>query len=576
MLINCGHRACVKFTFVLAVCLLACSSALTQAGRNPTAPSEHPPDKGEKIALRGCLGRSGEYFSLATATAEGWFVLSGQTSQLEKYIGRELTLEGGRGEDIPMEGFFKPFPSFNVDRIIEVFEIRIPKLNASFSSTSAWHTERSERYGVEFAHPGTMDAMQASESPLHSNFVTEEGAIAVSGFGIPGEAYLGTNLRGGFFAIFVNPNITNRPSCMQFAQPGNRNPASSPFVVGKLRYEEIVRGGAAMGAWDSEYYFHIFQNGVCYELAVELDEFSAHTADTGCNIPLLSPVDELNLIRPLIASVSFFRPKVLSLPAVDHYAMPQVTEFTASSQTADDVTNRGLITFSWTTQDADYVEFTYTCVDPSQAEEVGVFSVMISEDGPNRYCQNTPSFEKYSAGHFYRSPNASTNIGFGYFNHDDPTSVVVTITPFSHGVAFPASSKSLTVLVNPYNPFPRGVPTGTRNMTLAYAPTGDGVPSYAQGSLLTIEWTDERPQDPCVNLYLVQDNPSGGESYLLQINGKREIGCLKPATSGSYVWTVTGRYFGSGFRVLARTPGGASGTLGKPFNIVKPAPSPAQ
>ncbi len=326
-----------------------------------------------------------------------------------------------------------------------------------------------------------------------------------------------------------------------------------------------------MGRWDSDYFFHIFQHGLCYELAFGLVEFSARNADTGCNIPLLSQEDELNLIKPLIASVSFFPPTVLPARENNPQSDPRITEFAASSQTAD-VGNRGLITFSWSTQDADYVEFTDTCPNPVDAEQRGVSSVVISENGPNRYCENTESFKTFSSGHFYHSPNSSTQIGFGYFNHDDPTSIVVTITPFSHGAPYPDSSKSLSVTVNPYNPFQRGIPTETRNMTLTYAPAADGTQNYRQGSPLKIIWTDGRTQDPCVNLYLVQDNGAGGENYLLQINGTLEIGCLKPASSGSYTWTVSTKYLGSGFRVLVRTPGGTSGTLSAPFNIVRNPP----
>jgi hypothetical protein len=109
-------------------------------------------------------------------------------------------------------------------------------------------------------------------------------------------------------------------------------------------------------------------------------------------------------------------------------------------------------------------------------------------------------------------------------------------------------------------------------MTLAYAPSAEGTQSYKQGSPLTITWTDTGIQDPCVNLYLVQDDGRGREKYLLQINGKPEIGCLKPSSSGSYKWTVTSKYSGSGFRVLARTPGGTSGTLGTRFDIVESTP----
>jgi hypothetical protein len=81
-------------------------------------------------------------------------------------------------------------------------------------------------------------------------------------------------------------------------------------VVGKLNYLKAVGGSAAMGTWYSDYYFHIFQSGLCYELTFELVEYNAQNTDAGCNIPLLSREDDLNLVKPLIANVSFFRPTV--------------------------------------------------------------------------------------------------------------------------------------------------------------------------------------------------------------------------------------------------------------------------
>jgi hypothetical protein len=565
------HSHSWKLFPYLAACFLASGSAFAQSNQDPAIHSDHAPDKVDKITLKGCLGGNADRYNFAAVGAHGPFILTGHTSGLEKYIDREMILEGRRGDPIPVEGFFEPFPSFEVARIVEVIDKRVPTLSPSFSNTSRWHSEINRMYGVKLAHPDSMDAMQTSESPLVSNFVTEKGVTSVTSFGIPGEVYSDANFRGGFFSISVNRNVTNQLSCSQFGISSPQEPQSSQYVVGELRYSQMDRGSAAMGTWYGDYYFHIFQNGLCYELAFQLVTYSARTADTGCNVPLLSQEDELELIKPLIASVSFFRPSVAAAHDGDSRTAPRVTEFSASSQTAD-LGNRGLITFSWSTQDADYVELTYTCPNPLDAQQKGVSSVVISENGPNRYCMNTESFKTFSLGHFYHSPDSSVEIGFGYFNHDDPTSVVVTITPFSHGTPYPDSSKSLSVIVNPYNPFQRGIPTDTRNMTLTYAPAADGAQNYEQGSPLKIIWTDARTQDPCVNLYLVQDNGAGGENYLLQINGTLEIGCLKPASSGSYAWTVPTKYSGSGFRVLARTPGGFSGTLGAPFNIVKNPP----
>lgn len=565
------HFLSQRFALYLAVGFSVCNAVWGQT-EVKSAISDHAQGNEPITTLRGCLGGGPGQFNLASAVAERPFVLTGRTSGLEKYTGREIVLKGREGAPVLLDGFFEPFPSFEVSGLIEVSKKWNPRLSPSFTNTSTWHTERNEMYGVEFAHPDSMTSAPAALPSLQTNFVTNLDIETVSTFTIPGDTYRGANLNGGSFTIFVNRNIANRQSCNQFGSSDPQGNPPSPLVAGEFEYVQMNSGGAAMGTWYSDYYFHSFQNGLCYELAFELVEYNAHNADAACNVPLLSEQDNLNLIKPLLARVSFFRPRITAPQENNLHIIPRVTEFTSSAQTADDVTNRGLITFSWSTENADYVELTYVCANPDDAERHGVLSVVISENGPNRYCKNTDSFKTFSPGHLYHSPNSSASIGFGFFNHDEPTSVVVTITPFSHGEAFPDSGKSLTVGVNPYNPFQRGVPTGTRNMTLTYVPGPDGTRSYQQGLPLTIIWTDERIQDPCVNLYLVQDDHTGGENYLLQINGKLEIGCLKPASRGSYAWTVTTKFLGSGFHVLASTPGGTSGTLGAPFDIVSASP----
>ena len=562
------------FALWLGACLFACNPIVGQTNVTSTVSSDHAPQNEKKTTIRGCVEEGLDQLFLATDESAQPFALTGKTSGLEKYINKEITVEGDRsGPPIRVDGYFEPFHSFQVSRIVEVSAQREARLSSSFSNTSAWHTERNEKYGVEFAHPASMTSAPDRSPTLEPNFVTSESVETVGSLTILSEIYPGANFAGGSFSIFVNRNITNADSYKEFGKTGSQEHQAAPFVVGSLQYTNMEDGSAAMGTWYEYSYFHIFQNGLCYEVAFELVEYNAHNAATACNVPLLSRQDNLNLIKPLLAGVSFFQPTAVVLKETNSNAIPSVTEFTASSETAEGTTNRGLISFSWTTRDAEYVEFTYTCVDPSEAEQGGVSSVVISEDGANRYCQNTPAFKTYSAGHFHHSPNSSAVMGFGYFNHDDPTSVVVTITPFTHGTAYPASSKSLAVTTSPYSPFSQGVPTDTRNMALAYGPSAAGTQSYEQGSPLTINWTDTRNQDPCVNLYLVQDDGRGGEKYLLQINGKLETGCLKPSSGGSYTWTVTSKYSGSGFRVLARTPGGTSGTLGTPFNIVKSTPS---
>jgi hypothetical protein len=123
----------------------------------------------------------------------------------------------------------------------------------------------------------------------------------------------------------------------------------------------------------------------------------------------------------------------------------------------------------------------------------------------------------------------------------------------------------VTITVAAYNPFPKGVPSETRNMTIFYSASADGTSKYVQGSQFKIDWTDSLGRDPCVNLYLVQDTGSGAAAAFRSQIVKR---CLTPAASGSYTWTISSKYSGSGFRIYAAAPGGISSALGTPFSIV--------
>jgi hypothetical protein len=298
-----------QVTLSLGICFFACTNIVGQASQNSPAIIDPAADLRNKVQVRGCLAHVLDEYHFAPEPPAAWFVLTGHTAGLEKYAGREMTLEGTIVEAIQIEGYFEPIPSFEVNRVVEVFERPDPELSASFTNTAGWHVERNRKFGVKMAHPESMAAAKPRPSLL-SNFVTEEGAEVVNSFEIPREAYSNANLLGGFFTIFVNRQVRNHESCMQFGQLGPREEPPSAYVVGKLNYLKAVGGSAAMGTWYSDYYFHIFQSGLCYELTFELVEYNAQNADAGCNIPLLSREDDLNLVKPLIANVSFFRPTV--------------------------------------------------------------------------------------------------------------------------------------------------------------------------------------------------------------------------------------------------------------------------
>ncbi len=385
-------------------------------------------------------------------------------------------------------------------------------------------------------------------------FVAETGTITLAGLSIPPEIYPGTNFVGGTYLLSVNPEIKNRESCEKF---GTSEPRFlSHFTVGGIRYTKLTAGDVGAGSAYEELYFNTFRNGMCYEVGLSFGHYNTANQDLGCRVPKAGDTDRV--LEEFMRRISYSPPAAVPLPK-NQAAAPKVTSFSASSAIVNGVTDRGTTQFSWTTEDADYVEFSYHC----SAFGLGV---VIAEQGGagGQNCENDPKPIMPQTQQVNHAPNSTVEVGFGNF-HDDPISIVVTMTPFSHGRAYSGANRSLTITIDPYNPFPQGIPNTTANIKLNYS--GVARASYDQGSLLKIDWTDTLTRDSCVNLYLLQEK--GGERrYVAQIVHE----CLRPAIAGSFTWTISDKYSGSDFRIFASTPGGLSSAFGPGFSIVQTGP----
>lgn len=547
-----------RFALFLGVSLWTCGFAFTQANHRPQVPARDlaEKEKGKETTLRGCLGaRPGMYYDLVADEGGWYYLLKGNTSILDKFAGKEISVRGYEDGSLPH--------AFRVTGLSEVFDTPCPAFKPSLSHT-AWHTEENRKYGIKFAYP---DDLQRAAPPepgvVEGNFVTDQKVMAVAHLTIPAKIYPDSNFGGGSFAIFVNPEIGNDPSCRQF---GFSDPEfTSTHVIGGIHYSEAQRDGIAAGSSSASRYFHTFQNGLCYELYFEFWEGSP--ANIERKVRVVQEKDQISLIESLIAGVNFFRPATAPQKERNPRAAPRVTQFAASTQTADDATNRGQITFSWTTQDADYVELSYQCPPPPAPPAPP--EVVIVEHGFPWSCENASPVFKSGAVQS-RTPNGSATIGFGNYHRIDPISIIVRLTPFSHGKAYPDSAKSISIQIDPHNPFPEGVPAANGRVVVSYPVSADGTTTLKQGSSLTVRWTDTVPGDPCVNLYLVQDDGRGGQTYRLQLGGQ----CFMPASGGSYTWTIPVKYSGSGFRIYSRAPGGGPSGLGPPFSIERAAAAP--
>lgn len=128
----------------------------------------------------------------------------------------------------------------------------------------------------------------AALAPAQMDFV-QPGGTTLSAVELPGKMYGGTNFDSAFFNVSVNSKMTET-ECGQFAAPeANQTDATStqegtgatPAIpqavepakgkMGSADFSEVEnRSGEAEKQADAKYY-HVFQNGACYEFALGLE-----------------------------------------------------------------------------------------------------------------------------------------------------------------------------------------------------------------------------------------------------------------------------------------------------------------
>jgi hypothetical protein len=163
-------------------------------------------------------------------------------------------------------------------------------------------------YGVSFRYPKYGSLKEGDDAnleldglgPLEMNFV-RPGGTTVSAIELPRKLYAGTNFNAAFFNISVNQKMTSE-ECEQFAFPETDDPATDPVVlsttkVGATEFHAIegFAGGESNQA-DVKYY-HVFQNGSCYEFALGLETAAEVIPDE--IKPAVKPVDHDEVFRQL-------------------------------------------------------------------------------------------------------------------------------------------------------------------------------------------------------------------------------------------------------------------------------------
>jgi hypothetical protein len=134
-------------------------------------------------------------------------------------------------------------------------------------------------YGVSFRYPRKYALRTGEEAtkdwdgfgPVPTNFV-QPGSVTIASIELPSSSYPGTDFTSAIFNVSVHRNLT-AAECAQFALTDKDDPDSAKPAKVKLSRTEYDRmeavGLHGVKQADAKYY-HVYQNGACYEFALGL------------------------------------------------------------------------------------------------------------------------------------------------------------------------------------------------------------------------------------------------------------------------------------------------------------------
>jgi hypothetical protein len=183
-------------------------------------------------------------------------------------------------------------------------------------------------YGVSFRYPRKYTLKSGDDIDLAAvpmDFVQPGGVPAVS-VELPKGVYPDTDLTSAFFRVSVNKSLTET-ECGQFALPlavGSDKAPVEPSKVGmgalEMQEAESISGEETKQV-DTKYY-HLFQNGSCYEFALGL------STESGAKDDGIKTVDQDKVFQRLET--------ILATVKIKPEATPQVTTGSITTPSAHD------------------------------------------------------------------------------------------------------------------------------------------------------------------------------------------------------------------------------------------------
>ncbi len=197
-------------------------------------------------------------------------------------------------------------------------------------------------YGVSFRYPKYGNLKKGDDAnleldglgTLEMNFV-QDGGTAISAVELPRKLYAGTDFNAAFFNVSVNPKLTSE-ECEQFAFPLTLDPetdsvATSKTKVGVTEFQTVEGFAGEENNQADVKYYHVFQNGSCYEFALGLETAEQTIPDeTKPAPPPVKPVDRNEVFRKLNWILSTVEIQPVTIP---EKSVPEVATETPTTST---------------------------------------------------------------------------------------------------------------------------------------------------------------------------------------------------------------------------------------------------
>lgn len=220
----------------------------------------------------------------------------------------------------------------------------VPKPVKKTSRQHSFATYKNADYGISFRYPKNYklvkddkaDAGSAGLGPVEMNFI-QPGGTTLAAVQLPDGMFPGTNFASAFFRVAVNPKLTAK-ECEQFAFENAKNTAiaddtehSSPteptkVKMGAAEYTEVESAGEESTKQADAKYYHVLQNGACYEFALGMA-----TKDGKADV---KPVDSTAVFHKLNWMLSTVKITAAGVPAKTEPALA-ATPATAPPPTLD-------------------------------------------------------------------------------------------------------------------------------------------------------------------------------------------------------------------------------------------------